>query len=117
MSLVEEARGRLEEVRAKGVLAALEEKFPKIKEIRGGNPSSGGILGSEGGILATVRERGVLGVLEERFPRIREFRGGARGTRVGAEEEVGPKGELPEGMIPRIVRPPPVTATRVEVKI
>lgn len=93
MSLVEEARTRLEEFRTKGVLVALEEKFPKIKEIRGGggilggssgSSSSSGILASEGGILATVREKGVLAILEERFPKVKEMR--ERGILRGREK-------------------------------
>lgn len=76
MSLVEKARERLEEVRAKGPMATLEEKFPKIKEVRGssGSSSSGGLLNSEGGILSDIREKGVIGVLEEKFPRVKEIR-------------------------------------------
>ena len=77
MSLVEKARERLEEVRAKGPMATLEEKFPKVKELRG-NPASGilreGRILGEGGILGDVREKGVLAVLEEKFPRVKEIR-------------------------------------------
>ena len=55
----------LKEIREKGVLSVLEDKFPRVKEIREG----GGILGREGGILGRgagplmdrVRERGILG--------------------------------------------------------
>ena len=75
MSLVERARERVEEIRAKGAMAVVEEKFPKIKEIRGG-----GVLGGSSGSspelpsLKDVREKGVLGVLEERFPKVKEIR-------------------------------------------
>ena len=66
MSFVEKARGRLEEVRAKGVRTALEEKFPKI---RGGGGSNPGVPA-----LKDIREKGILGVLGERFPKVKEMR-------------------------------------------
>ena len=69
MSLVEQARERLEEVRTKGARTALEEKFPKIKEMRGGGGSNPGVPA-----LKDVREKGILGVLGERFPKVKEIR-------------------------------------------
>ncbi|MBA7650049.1 hypothetical protein ES703_57850 [subsurface metagenome] len=70
MSFVEQARERLEEVRTKGVRATLEEKFPRIGEMRGGGGSSSG--GNPGPL--NIREKGILGVLAERFPKIKEIR-------------------------------------------
>lgn len=69
MSFVDQARERLEEVRTKGVRATLEEKFPKIGEMRGGGGSN-----PEAPALKDIREKGILGVLAERFPKLKEIR-------------------------------------------
>lgn len=62
MSLIERARGRVEEIRAKGVATYL-------RELRGSNAGSPQIP-----TLKEIREKGVLWVLEERIPRVREIR-------------------------------------------
>jgi hypothetical protein len=82
-------------VREKGVLSVLEEKFPKVKEIRGG-----------GG-------QGVLGVLGERFPKVKEMRERGILARVLGEKEdkyglrTEEKGETP----------PPTTTTTAAYKL
>ncbi|TRZ48290.1 MAG: hypothetical protein D4S01_10595 [Dehalococcoidia bacterium] len=104
-SMVEKARERLEEVRTKGARATLEEKFPKIKEMRGGGMLRSG--GSSGGnnpevpALKDIREKGVLGVLGERFPKVKEMR------ERGILARITPKGEAPAAA-PE-VRPPAPT--------
>ena len=110
MSLVEQARARLEEtrtriklqgslgsilgqgkvspikvVREKGVLSVLEEKFPKVKEIRGG-----------GG-------QGVLGVLGERFPKVKEMREKGILARLGTAKAEGSQATSPATKEPPIL--------------
>ena len=70
MSLVERARQKVEEVRARGPMTVMEEKFPKLREFRGGGGHSSPQLPT----LKEVREKGVLGVLEEKFPKVKEIR-------------------------------------------
>ena len=70
MSIVERARERVEDIRAKGAMVVLEEKFPKVKEMRGG----GSFASPQIPTLKDVREKGVLGVLEKSFPKVRELR-------------------------------------------
>ena len=75
MSVIEKAQTRVREIREKGVLKFVEEKVPRIKEMRSGG-SSGSILGARAQLpsLEEVRTKGVLGVIEERFPRVKEVR-------------------------------------------
>jgi len=98
MSLVEQARTRLEETRDRikariesigGSGSSSNPEFPTLKEIR------------EKGLLATIRgsssspkllkevgEKGVLSILEEKFPRVKEIReGGILGR--GVSERAG----------------------------
>ena len=105
MSLVEKARERLEEIRAKGLLQGssgnpggiVERARERLEEVRAkgamaalrGNTGSSGIL-REGGILEVVREKGVLAVLEEKFPRVKEIR--ERGLLGGSKSEEGTEG-------------------------
>ena len=70
MSIVERARERVEDIRAKGAMVVLEEKFPKVKEMRGGGSYASPQLPT----LKDVREKGILGVLEKSFPKVREIR-------------------------------------------
>jgi hypothetical protein len=62
MSLIERARGRVEEIRAKGVATYL-------RELRGSNAGMPQIP-----TIKEIREKGLLWVLEERVPRVREIR-------------------------------------------
>ena len=86
MSLVEQARTRLEETRdriktrvesVRGGGSSSNPGLPTLKEIR-----EKGVLGVLGGsssssspeLLKEIREKGVLSVLEEKFPRVKEIR-------------------------------------------
>ena len=104
MSLVEQARTRLEETRDR-----IKTRFGSIRG-GGSNPSSPellkeirekGILGVLGGsssssrdfpTLKEIREKGVLSVLEEKFPRVKELRG--RGILSRREPTGEPRGEV-----------------------
>ena len=95
MSLVERARERVEEIRTKGPATVLEEKFPKLREIRGGGSSSSPQLPT----LRDIREKGVLGVVAEKFPKVKEIREtGIIGLLKGS-----PKGTSPAGRSPPIL--------------
>ena len=96
MSLVEQARARLEEVR--------DRAKTRLETVRGGSSGLGGGLGV-GPVLGSsiefpkikeIREKGILTVLEEKFPRVKEIRERgilARGAPSG--ETPSPAGESP----------------------
>lgn len=64
----------LKEIKEKGALAVLEERFPVIKRVRA--RSSGGGGSPQIPTLNEFKEKGVLRVLEERFPKVKEIREG-----------------------------------------
>ena len=103
MSLVEQARTRLEETRdrikeriesVRGGSSSSNAELPMLKDIR-----EKGVLGALRGsgsspeLLSQIREKGVLSVLEERFPKVKEMRG---------EGILGGQGILGGGAIERI---------------
>jgi len=105
-AIVERARERVEEIKAKGAMAVVEERFPKIKEIRGGGGGGGGILGGgsspEIPTIKEVREKGILTVLEERFPKVKEIRERGILARITKPKEGGPT-PSPAGKSPPLI--------------
>ena len=131
MSLVEKARERLEEVRAKGAMAVLrgneggnpggivEKARERLEEVRARGLREGGILRGEGilgeGILGDVREKGVLGVLEEKFPRVKEIRERGLLGGVGSESKSSGAEEGTEASTLLEEKEPHVKAVRARV--
>jgi len=103
-AIVERARERVEEIKAKGAMAVLEEKFPKIKEIRGGGGKGllGGGSSPELPTIKEIREKGVLTVLEEKFPKVKEFREKGILARITKPKEEG-TGPSPAGKSPPLI--------------
>lgn len=121
MSLVERARERVEEVKAKGAMAVVEERFPKIKEIRGGGGILGGGSSPELPTMREIREKGILTVLEEKLPRVKEIRerGILTRLRLPAKEEAKEveKKEIVVEEGPAITGRAAVRETRLSVEV
>jgi hypothetical protein len=78
MSLAEQVRSRVEEIRTR--------VRSRVEAIRGGTPGSilrgssgspvlgGNILGQGLPVVKEIREKGAISVLQERFPRLKEVR-------------------------------------------
>jgi len=71
MSMIENIRARLEEVRT-----SVQTRLSQLRGGGGGQLLQGGISGQllQGPIISEIREKGPMAVLEERFPKVKEIR-------------------------------------------
>ncbi len=116
MSLVEQARTRLEETRTK--------IKTRVETVRGGGSSLGGsILGGNllgQGIgempkLKEIREKGVLGVLSEKFPKVKELKERGILARVTKPKEPSAAPELPAAPAPTIYPAAPEAPVKIDL--
>jgi len=72
MSMIENIRARLEEVRT-----SVQTRMSQLRGGGGGQLLQGGIFSGQllqGPIISEIREKGPMAVLEERFPKVKEIR-------------------------------------------